>query len=200
MDPESNVEYVDTGTMRRQGSFKDAQAAAMDPEKQKQVRNGGSSVNLLSMIVSLAIYYNAGEAGKALPDPQHLAGWHFLNGYVSLAQFSAAIVFGALAYCAGEGRCGPFIRFLDGLINAGTGIFLLVWLIMGSGRLWATTPCGEGEQAGIPCTDSGLFFATQGWFIFIYVMLGLVVCCCCCTCCFLAGAAAAHGEKAPLKG
>lgn len=179
----------------------------MSEERREQYARFASGGSILGFIISLVIYYKAGDAGKA-PCSTDLAGWHWVNAWVSLAGVVSPIacigVIGNVLACIGM-PSPTMVRSLNQSVVTAINIFLFVWFILGNQRLWgieSTLVCG-----GVCCSHA-LWHATTVYFIFIYVLLGVgVVFCCCCCCCFGSLMVATHagkggarsGESTPLQ-
>ena len=180
----------------------------MANEHGNRVAGFNAGNNILVAIVSLAIYYVAGRGGN-VQCAEDLAGWLCINGWVAAGTGIFASFLSIVRLCAF--LSGNFLFLmqdptlkLDGFVGGLAGLFLFIWWIVGQGRLWASRPCAPNELLSDPaeratCCDAGLWHATEGWFIFTYVILGLVPVLCCSVCCCMVASKVFGVGETPSK-
>ena len=162
------------------GADSSMQATATNSDRQDQATRASGFNNVLAGMVSLVIFLDAGRGGAAVC-AYDLVGWHRINAIVALGGAVLSIFLFALSRWDATGK--TFWRGVDSSLSGASGIFLFVWFIIGNTRLWGTVPCVE-MTSSLSCCENDLWYATQGWFVFNYVLVGLflVLCCCCCCC------------------
>lgn len=185
--------------MEHRSSLRRAQDEALDPERQAQAEGCSGIGFFLGCFVSMFIYYSKsrGNGGAAICATD-LTGWHFVNAWVSLVGCLTPLALMVLGIC-GNDHCKAFMSSISRLIVTGINIFVFVWFIIGNQRLWKTHAC-DADDPGLQspetsCCVAGLWIATHGWFVFLYVCIGFVFCLCCCWCA-VAGFAVTKGDVA----
>ena len=185
-----------TPAMGRSTSFTEH---ASNPERQEQASRGNSSNNLLAGVVSLIIFFDAGRSGAAVCTTD-LAGWHRTNAIVALG--SVGLSFFMIIMQRWDVSGATFWRAIDGSVSGGCGIFLFIWFIIGCNRLFSSQPCDDPASldAALHCCETNVWYATHGWIMFNFILLGVVLLVCCCSCCcmgpaMMAAAAAQQQEQ-----
>ena len=168
-------------------------------KQQEQGMQGSGCAGLLVFIVTIAIYQNpaAGKGGDAVCS-QDVTGYLFIAAWVALGQFLAPMGLGILN-CFTGAACEKPIFVLNAISQVGAGVFGFVWFIIGNFRLYATKPCElpfDPKQSA-DCCSADLYGAVHGWFVFNYVMFGILLCCCC-TCCLGLAMGGASGAMASI--
>ena len=187
---------------------------------EKGVASTSSGGALFGGVIFVAIWsINGGNDARCdTPVPFYL--------YVAWITSFALAACGCLATCVvgraktdGDGeqkKRSPLLGLMGCLISGVYvlgSMFLGVWYVYGNIWLWdtfpstnatsaplinVTNPMEQGTiEAGLGC-DPDLYYAMRSWFIFTYVIAGLLPCCCCCAICMLGAAATAgSGDASP---